>query len=34
MTDPKSSLDLVSFLKDKFGVEDASDSDPEGEGFE
>lgn len=31
MTDPKSSLDLVSFLKDKFGVEDSSETDPESE---
>lgn len=29
MTDSKSSLDLVSFLKDKFGVEDSGDSEPD-----
>jgi hypothetical protein len=34
MTDPKSSLDLISFLKDKFGVEDASDAESESEEFE
>lgn len=29
MTDSKSSLDLVSFLKDKFGVEDSGDAEPD-----
>lgn len=27
MTDPQSSLDLVSFLKDKFGINESEDSD-------
>ena len=27
MTDPQSSLDLVSFLKDKFGIHESEDSD-------
>jgi len=27
MTDPESSLDFVSFLKDKFGIDDSGDSD-------
>jgi hypothetical protein len=27
MTDPQSSLDLVSFLKDKFGINESGDSD-------
>lgn len=31
MTDPESSLDLVSFLKDKFGIDDSGDSDSSGE---
>jgi hypothetical protein len=34
MTDPKSSLDLISFLKDKFGIEDSSEGDPESESVE
>lgn len=31
MTDPRSSLDLISFLKDKFGVDDSGETDSNGD---